>query len=111
MQLKDVTEIIREILKERDKHPPTCKYNENVRAGLRKALRIIEQASVVDARSQWISVKDRLPKNFEDVVVFERWRGRVFVGCFDGDEWEVYGFPAQEVSYWMPLPEPPKREV
>lgn len=49
MQLKDVTEIICEILKERDKHPPTVEYNKHVRAGLRKALRIIEQAPVVDA--------------------------------------------------------------
>lgn len=61
MQLKDVTPIIKEILEERDKNPLVINteryipcYKENqygnaVRAGLRKALRAIEQAPVVDA--------------------------------------------------------------
>jgi hypothetical protein len=59
MQLKDVTPIIKEILEERDKNPlvnnteryiPCYRPNEYgnaVRAGLRKALRAIEQAPVV----------------------------------------------------------------
>lgn len=61
MQLKDVTPIIKEILVERDKNPLVInteryipcyspnKYGNAVRAGLRKALRAIEQAPVVDA--------------------------------------------------------------
>ena len=61
MQLKDVTPIIKEILEERDKNPLVInteryipcyranQYGNAVRAGLRKALRAIEQAPVVDA--------------------------------------------------------------
>lgn len=61
MQLKDVTPIIKEILKERDKNPlvinteryiPCYKpnqYGNAVRAGLRKSLRIIEQSPAIDA--------------------------------------------------------------
>lgn len=61
MQLKDVTPIIKEILVERDKNPLMInterylpcyrpnQYGNAVRAGLRKALRVIEQAPVVDA--------------------------------------------------------------
>ena len=60
-QLKDVRPIIKMILAERDKNPlminqerylPNWKPNQfgnAVRGGLRKALRIIEQAPVVDA--------------------------------------------------------------
>lgn len=61
MQLKDVTPIIKAILEERDKIPVlhnTERYIHNwtpwhagnfMRGGIRKALRIIEQAPVVDA--------------------------------------------------------------
>ncbi len=61
MQLKDVTPIIKAILEERDKIPRTIdkeRYIPNpqpyhdgnfMRGGIRKALRIIEQAPVVDA--------------------------------------------------------------
>ena len=61
MQLKDVTPIIRAILEERDKIPlminteryiPYLTVNINgsfERGGIRKALRVIEQAPVVDA--------------------------------------------------------------
>ena len=61
MQLKDVTRIIKAILEERDKiqlminterYIPDVKLNQygaTMRGGLRKALRIIEQAPVIDA--------------------------------------------------------------
>lgn len=61
MQLKDVTQIIADILRERDSIPLTVdrerylseprpfKAGNLLRGGLRKALRIIEQAPVIDA--------------------------------------------------------------
>ena len=61
MQLKDVTPIIRQILEERGKIPLFINqgryipnwvrntFGDAVRSGLRKALRVIEQAPVVDA--------------------------------------------------------------
>ncbi len=49
MQLKDVTPIIASILEERDKHMQRkdSRYDQAVCAGLRMALRCIEQAPVV----------------------------------------------------------------
>ena len=61
MQLKDVTQIIKAIIEERDKIPlminteryiPNWEENRHgnaMRGGIRKTLRIIEQAPVVDA--------------------------------------------------------------
>lgn len=54
----------------------------------------------------WISVKDRLPESNERVLAY-------FLGTRDSEAvilpskgWAVNKF----VSYWMPLPEPPKEE-
>lgn len=54
----------------------------------------------------WISVKDKLPKNFDDVLaIYES--GRMDVTCRHSDGWlmERHWGP---VTHWMPLPEPPK---
>jgi hypothetical protein len=52
MQLKDITPIIAAILMERDKIPrnPRSYHDGNmIRGGIRKALRVIEQAPAIDA--------------------------------------------------------------
>jgi hypothetical protein len=62
----------------------------------------------------WISVKDYLPKKdyllevictLKDETVFPlTWRGSKF--CFyDGNYTDL----TEEVTHWMPLPEPPKK--
>lgn len=59
-------------------------------------------------RSQWISVKDKLPQKFEPVIVC-REEGKVEQGYKDvGDWWKVYGTRTKRVTHWMPLPEPPE---
>jgi hypothetical protein len=60
--------------------------------------------------SEWISVKDRSPELGERVLIFE-WNGNIQIGLirkkipawFSDSYRRVLG-----VSYWMPLPEPPK---
>lgn len=64
MQLKDVTPIIKAILHERDKIPLTTfddqhvQHANSMRGGIRKALRVIEQAPTIDAapvvHARWI---------------------------------------------------------
>lgn len=66
-------------------------------------------------KTKWISVKDRLPELGERVIctdgyaVFEQYR--VEPSCVYG-MWDRFGLksPMQEVTYWMPMPAPPKGE-
>lgn len=61
---------------------------------------------------QWISVKDRLPRDGENVLCYTRWGFAVLQ--FDAE----YHFwidsndchSDSHILYWMPLPEPPKGE-
>lgn len=75
-------------------------------------IKALEEAPIIDAaevlRSQWISVKDKLPEKFEPVIVC-REDGKVEQGYKDvGDWWKVYGTRTKRVTHWMPLPEPPE---
>jgi hypothetical protein len=60
---------------------------------------------------EWISVKDRLPEKWQNVLVV-RTDGAFrfdFVGSLDVwyDDVNFVGYP---VTHWMPLPQPPKGE-
>lgn len=74
------------------------------------AERLIKQGVTVQ---EWISVKDRLPKTGERVLVCI---GAVFEAFIDDDgKWQrYYSAPLNEVlgepTHWMPLPQPPKGE-
>lgn len=69
-------------------------------------------------KTQWISVKDRLPDIYQRVLILIR--GRIFISSIEeeyGDEyrdgairfWDGdWDWP--EVTHWMPLPAPPKEE-
>ena len=79
---------------------------------------------------KWISVKDRLPSDEQDVLVIAHgWDGRlVYVGSHKrveakkswltgitnkSSEWLLWGWSYLKepmVTHWMPLPQPPKGE-
>ena len=76
---------------------------------------------VCTIRPAWISVKDRFPERDVDVLTYFRW-GAFKIGRFDKDpdsleyRWKfedsnLYGDDMQDVTHWMPLPEPPKEET
>lgn len=129
MQLKDVTPIIKAILEERDKIPRIIdkeRYIPNpqpyhdgdcMRGGIRKALRIIEQAPVVDAIPRWISVEERLPKDSVKVLVYDalNQQVRIMYAHDDGSWWDerdrfYCNVEDGEITHWTSLPEPPKEE-
>ena len=67
--------------------------------------------------AEWISVKDRLPKPVVSVLVYmpgERPLPTVHEGflAIEG-VWYANHFDRDpdEVTHWMPLPEPPKEEI
>ena len=57
--------------------------------------------------SEWISVKDRLPEDGLEVLVF--CDGRICVMDMYGTDWwcEGYHWDGDRPTHWMPLPEPP----
>ena len=68
----------------------------------------------IPIEGEWISVKEKLPKDYEDVVIIMRdgassWY-RVAYREYGG--WSFGGGRRvnDEVTHWMPLPEPPKEE-
>lgn len=68
---------------------------------------------------RWIPVEERLPHDFESVVVIASGRPNSYVelyysyelGYHNGFGWRVNAYPNWDnpiVSHWMPLPEPPE---
>lgn len=57
--------------------------------------------------AEWISVKDRLPRNSNTVLCVTK-NGRPFVSKYNyaWSRWAVSG--SVKVTHWMPLPEPPE---
>lgn len=69
--------------------------------------------------NEWISVKDKLPDYGEEVLAILSGRPNEFVTLMEAymlaayypEAWFVDEYPDwddAQVSYWMPLPEPPK---
>lgn len=88
--------------------------------GMRKALRIIEDAPTVEVQPDngWISVKDRLPDEGEDVLIYcpeflEDIRKAFYTeGDFYIEKEDLIVEPAPNgyCTHWQPLPNPPKGE-
>ena len=61
--------------------------------------------------AEWIPVTERLPQIGRNVLIFSI-KGYCAEGYFNGSGWSQYRWCAwinpQEVTHWMPLPEPPE---
>lgn len=66
----------------------------------------------VKAKDRWIPVEDALPE-YGEYVLFIRKNREVYVGYYDEkNTWntDYQWFCGENVTHWMPLPEPPEKE-
>ena len=102
--------------------------NEWYKLLMREAAEQIErdQKEIAELREkvpQWISVEDRMPDTvpcdagteYSEAVVVWTNGNKAMIAVWDGidwicpcDFWEAWG---EEITYWMPLLEPPKEEA
>lgn len=72
-------------------------------------LMAIELAPTIEAKHEWISVRDRLPEQYAVVIVYDG--EQVGEAEFNGVD---FGWTENEdlafATHWMPFPEPPKEE-
>lgn len=75
-----------------------------------------EAAKQYHQQSEWISISERLPECHTKVIIY--YNDNQSLGIYDElDEWNVFysnGLktenPANKITHWMPLPEPPKNK-
>jgi len=74
------------------------------------ALAYIQQLEAKEPK--WISVKERLPEEADEVLVFCRNGETTWTNLAHrvGKQWWRVGVPMQCVTHWMPMPEPPEEE-
>jgi hypothetical protein len=61
--------------------------------------------------SEWIDVKVRLPKLDERVLAWDGEGSNIGFLLYEDAEWrDIRYYEIENVSHWMPLPEPPKSE-
>ena len=90
------------------KHCPYCNDCDIFEACnlYRDALAYINQ---LEARAtKWISVKDRLPENYETVIISREDCHEACIGWLIDGSWSVP--KGVHVTHWMQLPELPKEE-
>lgn len=85
---------------------------------LHEALNLAISALREQEERRWIPVTERLPRNYISVLVYlpgERPLPTVHEAYIGGDgEWHssvVYGVENEDVTHWMPLPEPQKEDA
>lgn len=82
-----------------------------------------EIAELREKAPQWISVEDRMPDTvpcnagteYSEAVIVWTNGNKAMIAVYDGidwicpcDFWEAWG---EEITHWMPLPEPPKEDT
>ena len=85
--------------------------NEDFICGIETVLEYAEKLPATEngvTVQEWISVKDRLPEQGEEAICIAA-DGDMMIGKYT--EWG-WMFPCyfEELTHWMPIPEPPKGE-
>ena len=84
-------------------------------------LELLDVADTIEAleaaQPKWISVKEKLPENDDNYLVFTSYRNEEEIATYYGDgEWLTHDLTnlTPLVTHWMPIPsmpEPPKEEA
>lgn len=93
---KDAADAIEDLQNERDVYSKAMTDEHN-------------RAAKIAWEHRWIPVTERLPEKYTRVLVYSK---RIRLGRnidFMNEDGDWHTIP--EVSYWMPLPEPPKEET
>lgn len=66
------------------------------------------------AAPRWVRCEERLPDIAEKVLVYNR--GQIFTAWRTSfsepiGKWDSYDFQTDDITHWMPLPEPPKEDA
>lgn len=84
-----------------------------------------KQLAKCQENKDWISVKDRLPEKYKEVLIYEKWCDTPCIAHLNnkgdwhpdlsfvevvGDAYTKGNITQKDVIYWMPLPDPPKGE-
>lgn len=116
MRLIDADELARLVKKSLDT-PGYGDYYSGYDAALNTVLEYIADAPTVPAYGQWVSVKDRLPEEQKEVLIYlpeydsVEMASLFTIPSMNLREWvqNEDAYMLDEVSYWMPLPEPPDK--
>ena len=73
---------------------------------LLKAAELLESVANGVTVQQWISVKDRLPEQGQEVIVYSG--GVLKPTVFAYQFWNKHYDSWARITHWMPLPKPPK---
>ena len=95
-------ELFREVIGNIAKRPEIGKDLEHMVRASAMAVQMIQDAPTI---GDWISVKDRLPEDGQDVLVWDD-GGFAYIDERLCGTWKYGG--NYGVTHWMPLPEPPK---
>ena len=91
-------------------------YQDGYDAALNTLLDYIADMPTAPTYGQWVSVKDRLPEEQKEVLIYlpeydsVEMAALFTIPSMNLREWEQNegAYMLDEVSYWMPLPEPPE---
>jgi hypothetical protein len=88
-----------------------CGYNEGL-ANLQTKVNtycVSQGISHIKPKINWISVNDKLPKLFENVLTYDS-DGEIRINWLEeiGDGNPYFAYGGETVTHWMLLPEPPK---
>ena len=80
-------------------------------------LELLDVADTIEAleaaQPKWINVDKRMPENCIDVLVFIRsgYTSITSIAHTLKGRWWSRGIPVENVTHWIPMPEPPKEDA